>query len=183
MIFGTIGKNNIVHCRVILGTGACAESHWTLVQTWTFWLWAFWLGATSDYTGSPSDLVGGPDHLWPMMALRNKVHERKIFDTPYFLSNHVNYLDSSYFGAKSLQKGKYSWTWIQAAKVFPPKIFQLSPDQELRLTSALIISFYAYFRNPMFKLLYLMKNYICCILKHLFLKLFWSSWLTLQGFL
>ena len=26
-----------------------------------------------------------------MMALRNKVHERKIFDTPYFLSNHVNF--------------------------------------------------------------------------------------------
>ena len=84
------------------------------------------------------------------MALRNKVHERKIFDTPYFLSNQVNFLKSSYFGAKSLKKGGGSILELKfkQQKFSLQKIFQLSPEQELRLTSALIISFYAYFRNP-----------------------------------
>ena len=93
---------------------------------------------------------------------------------------------SSYFGAKSLEKRKRGESIPEVEfkqQNFSLRNSKLCPEQQLRLTSALIISFNAYFRNPMFKLLYLMKNYICCNLKHLFLKLFWSSWLTLQGFL
>ena len=66
------------------------------------------------------------------MALRNKVHERKIFDTPYFLSNQVNFLKSSYFGAKSLKKGGGSILELEfkQQKFSLQKIFQLSPEQE-----------------------------------------------------